>query len=78
MSSTKKTDFKAEVKKGEFLFNKTNYQLLIASGALIVLAGILMAGSGDVFSTVKITVAPIVALTGFVLGIFAIMYRSKA
>jgi F0F1-type ATP synthase assembly protein I len=37
-----------------------------------------MVGSEDIFDFRKLTLAPIVVLLGFVLGIFAIMRKSKA
>lgn len=71
----------------EFAFGKENY-IIIAVGFLCIVAGfILMAGGGsedpnvfseEVFSTRRITVAPLVVLLGFALEIIGIMYRSKA
>jgi hypothetical protein len=37
-----------------------------------------MTGSEDIFDFRKLTLAPIVVLGGFVVGIFAIMRKSKA
>ena len=75
-----------ENKQDEFAFGKKNYQLLIAATAIIILGYFLMSGGGaenpnefhydEIFSPVRITVAPILVLGGFVLGIFAIMKKA--
>ncbi len=59
------------------LFGRENYLLMIASVVFIVVGFSLMAGSEDIFSTTKITVAPITVLIGFVIGVFAIFYKKK-
>lgn len=68
------------------LFGKRNYTILLIALFLIVLGFILMAGGKSVdgvtfnpaiFSTLRIVVAPIVCVTGFVLVIFAIMLKPK-
>jgi hypothetical protein len=72
--------------KTDFAFGKENYILLLVGLAFIVVGFILMAGGGsddpnvfnkEIFSTQRITVAPIVVLTGFVIEIFAIMRKPK-
>ncbi|MCB9185215.1 MAG: DUF3098 domain-containing protein [Flavobacteriales bacterium] len=70
----------------QFAFGKENY-ILVAAGFLCIVVGfILMAGGGsedpnvfseEIFSTRRITIAPIVVLLGFVLEIIGIMYPSK-
>lgn len=70
----------------KFLFDKKNY-LLFALGALLIIVGfILMAGGGskdpavfnkDVFSSTRITVAPILILGGFIVTVFGIMVKPK-
>lgn len=68
-----------------FTLGKLNV-ILIAVGFLIVVLGfILMSGSSsgvefnpDVFSTKRITVAPMVSLAGFVFIVFAILYKPKS
>jgi len=61
--------------------------VLIAVSTLIILAGLcLMVGepSGatqynpDIFSTRRITVGPMISLFGFVMMIFAILYKKKS
>lgn len=75
-----------ENRQDEFAFGKKNYQLLIAAAAIVLLGFILMSGGGadspnefhydEIFSPVRITVAPILVLSGFVLAIVAIMKKS--
>lgn len=73
--------------KTESLFGKENYKWLIISVSVMALGFILMAGgkSGDVnqfktedvYSPLRITVAPILILAGLGLGIVAIFKKSK-
>jgi hypothetical protein len=78
--SSKKTISK-ETKSTEpkqFLFNKENYYLIGLSLAIVIIGFYLMAGSeGDIYDFRRITLAPIVVITGFLLGIVAIFYRKK-
>ncbi|UPT65655.1 MAG: DUF3098 domain-containing protein [Sphingobacteriales bacterium JAD_PAG50586_3] len=73
--------------QGQFVFGRENYILLIVSFAIIVLGYIMMAGGGsedpnvfseELFSTTRITVAPLVIIAGFALGVFAILKKPKA
>ncbi len=66
-----------EPQKVSFVFGKLNYQLLLASIAVVVLGFILMAGKEDIYSFTKITLAPIVVVAGFALGIVAILKDPK-
>jgi hypothetical protein len=67
-----------------FTLGKIN-MILIAVGFLIIVLGfVLMSGSTtgtefnpDVFSSRRITVAPMVSLAGFIFIIFAILYKPK-
>lgn len=68
-------------------FGKKNYQILIAGIVLVVLGYILMIGGGSddpnvfnpaIFDTQRITIAPMTCLLGFVVVIFAIMWRPKS
>ncbi|HEX5001632.1 MAG TPA: DUF3098 domain-containing protein [Bacteroidia bacterium] len=72
--------------KGDFAFGRTNYILMLAGVGLIVLGFILMSGGGTdnpnefneaVFSTRRITIAPIVVLAGFALEVFAIVKKAN-
>jgi hypothetical protein len=60
-----------------FAFGKENYILMLVGLAIISLGFFLMAGSEDIFSTTKLTVAPILVLGGFAFEIYAIMRKAK-
>ena len=70
----------------DFVFKKKNYILLI-SGLVLILIGIfLMIGgqsedptkfSEEIFNFQRLTLAPILIVSGFVLEIFAIMLKSE-
>lgn len=62
----------------KFIFDKSNYRLLIVSIAVVALGFILMAGKTDIYSNTKIILAPIVVLTGFAIGFFAILKKPSA
>ena len=71
--------------KRDFAFGKFNF-ILLAVGMLVVIIGfILMSGPGstessfnaDIFSPMRIKVAPVVCFLGFVLMICAVAYRPK-
>ncbi len=76
-----------DIKKAGFAFGKENYRILIAGVLLVVLGYILMIGGGaenpnefhadEIFSTRRITIAPITILVGFVVVLFGIMKKSK-
>ena len=59
----------------QFIFDKSNYRLLIISVAVVAFGFVLMAGTTDIYSTTKIVIAPIVVLAGFALGFFAILKK---
>lgn len=66
---------------------KKNYIFMAAGAALIIIGFLLMSGGGDgdpavfdaerLYSFRRITLAPIVALAGFGLEVYAIMRRPK-
>ena len=70
----------------DFAFTKQNYILLIV-GILLICAGLLlMIGGGsddpnvfndDIFNAQRLTIAPILIAAGFIVEIFAIMYKAK-
>ncbi len=73
-------------KKSDLAFGKENYILLLVGLGFIVTGFILMTGGGsedpnvfseEIFSFRRITLAPIVVITGFVIEIFAIMKKPK-
>ena len=67
--------------KPEFLFDKTNYKILLIGIAVIALGFFLMSGGGndnpkvfseDIFSFRRIRLAPTVILIGFGITIYSI------
>ena len=69
-----------------FVFGPTNFKLLIAGLVVILIGFLLMTGGGsddpntfnpEIFSSRRITLAPIVVLIGFTLDVFAIMYKPR-
>ncbi len=69
---------------GNFAFKKINFILMTIAFLLIVTGFFLMHGSSttlefnpDVFSFRRITLAPIVSMSGFVLMIVAILWKTK-
>ncbi len=70
----------------EFVFGKKNYLFMGLGVVLIILGLVLLSGGGSenpaefseaIFNTRRMKVAPVVMLAGFVLEIYAIMYRPK-
>ena len=70
----------------DFVFKKKNYMILIAGLVSILLGISLMIGGGsedptkfseEIFNFQRLTLAPILIVSGFVMGIFAIMIKSK-
>ena len=76
-----------EIRKPGFAFGKENYRILIVGVVVVIIGYLLMIGGGtddpntfnadEIFSTRRITVAPIVILTGFVIVLLGIMKKSK-
>lgn len=64
-----------EINQEPFVFQKSNYMLLILSIVIVILGFIIMAGDTDIYSSSKIIVAPIMVLTGFVIGFIAILKK---
>lgn len=82
-TANKKKAGKSPEKKLEnqlMVFKKQNYTLLIASLAVIILGFIVMgSGNGKPFDDpMKITVAPIIVLLGFALGVYSILHTPKS
>ena len=72
-------------KNMDFVFKKKNYILLISGLVLILLGIFLMIGgesedptkfSEEIFNFQRLTLAPILIVSGFVLEIFAVMLKS--
>jgi len=61
----------------KLVFDKSNYKWFIIAIAVVVLGFILMAGTTDIYSNTKIVLAPIVVLTGFAIGFFAILKKPE-
>jgi uncharacterized membrane protein len=70
----------------DFAFGRENYVLMLIGIAIIFIGFLLMTGGGDkdpsiwdpsVFSTRRITVAPLLVVAGFVIEVFAIVRRPK-
>jgi len=67
------------------LFNKQNYLLMLAGLVVLAIGFFLMAGGksadpkvfndNDVYSTTRITIAPLMIIAGFLIEIFAIMKK---
>lgn len=69
-----------------FTFGKKNYQLLITGVIVMAIGFVLMSGGGSddpnvfsyaIFNTQRLTIAPILILTGLIIEIFAILYKPK-
>lgn len=71
--------------KRDFAFGRMNFILLAIGMAVVIIGFILMGGDGstaeaynpDIFSPMRIKVAPIVCLIGFVSMIYAVVHKSK-
>ena len=70
----------------DFAFAKQNYVLMLLGIALICVGLFLMIGGGSddptvfsdkIFDFQRLTLAPILIATGFIIEIFAIMYKQK-
>lgn len=79
---------KTQQKDTTLLFGKENYLLMIIGGVIIALGMFLMSGGKNadpntfdnnvVYSTTRVTIAPILILLGFVVETYAIFKRRKA
>jgi hypothetical protein len=80
------TNEEQQPQKQEFLFDGTNYKILLIGIGVIALGFILMSGGGsdnpnvfneDVFSFRRIRLAPTTVLIGFGITIYSIFKKSK-
>ena len=71
------------MKQNETVFGRRNYVILPIGSIIIIVGYLFMSGEGsppaaynpDIFSRLRIRVAPIVCLTGYLINIFGILYR---
>lgn len=71
-------------KEKETVFGRRNYVILLIGSVIIIVGYLFMSGEGstpaaynpDIFSGLRIGVAPIVCLTGYLINIFGILYRT--
>jgi uncharacterized membrane protein YczE len=79
ISNTKKTIEKvSQVPTADFIFGKQNYMIMAVGVFVIILGFYLMAGKENILEDkIKVTVAPVLILIGFIIGIFAIMKPKK-
>lgn len=89
MAKQKKSNLpnnKAGKPKGEFLFGKRNYMIMIIGLFVIAIGFILMAGGGsddptvfneEIYNFRRIRIAPTLILIGLAIEIYAILANSK-
>lgn len=71
--------------KKNYAFGKTNFILMAVSMLIVIIGFILMSGASsdetafneDIFSPMRIKVAPVVCFIGFVSMIYAIVHKTK-
>jgi predicted tellurium resistance membrane protein TerC len=64
--------------KVEMVLGKQNYIITGLAFLVVIIGFILMyGGKEDIYSFRKITLAPIVVIAGFLIGVYAIMYKPK-
>src|SRR5689334_7277149 len=71
-----------------FIFDRSNYFIMVAGVVVILLGFLLMSGGGtsdpnvfpkeELYSFRRITLAPIVIMIGFAIEVFAILKRPKS
>ena len=90
---TKKKDKNISAENNPFYFSKINFKLMLIGLGLIAFGFILMMGHGantkpdgsfdpnywndDIFSVVRIRIAPLLVIVGFVVQVVAILKRNK-
>jgi len=58
-----------------FVFEKGNYRIFFVAIALVIIGFLTMTGTTDIYDTRKIVIAPLLVLSGFVVGFFAIFKK---
>ena len=90
---TKKKDKNISAENNQFYFSKSNFKLMLIGLGLIAFGFVLMMGYGantkpdgsfdpnywndDIFSVVRIRIAPLLVIVGFVVQVVAILKRNK-
>ena len=90
---TKNKKIETTSKENTFYFSKANFKLMLIGLGLIAFGFILMMGYGantkpdgffdpnywndDIFSVVRIRIAPLLVIVGFVVQVVAILKRNK-
>jgi len=87
MATEKKNTAKQQTQPAHNLFGKENYILMLVGVIVLAIGFLLMVGGksadptkfndDEIYSTTRITIAPIVILLGFIIEIFAIMKKGK-
>jgi len=72
--------------KSQFAFTKNNY-IILACGVLLIIIGLFLMQGGqsessttfneEIFNFQRITLAPILIVSGFIVNVFAILYSKK-
>lgn len=83
----KETVKEVVTKHQSHLFGKDNYMWMLIGAAVLALGFFLMSGGkssdpnvfneNEIYSPLRITVAPLLIIAGFIIEIFAIMKKSK-
>ncbi len=71
--------------KRNLAFGRMNFILLAIGMVIVILGFILMSGAGsnettfnpDIFSTMRVKVAPVVCFVGFISMVYGVLYRTK-
>ncbi|MBC6112676.1 DUF3098 domain-containing protein [Pedobacter fastidiosus] len=76
MAEKKASPIVKDAKQSELVFSKKNYQLLLISIAIVAVGFILMMGTtGDIYDFRRTLLAPLVVLSGFGFGIYAVLKK---
>ncbi|MCC6721619.1 MAG: DUF3098 domain-containing protein [Bacteroidia bacterium] len=79
IEKTKQTVKEKPNSKVDMVFGKQNYVLTALAFLVLIIGFILMYGDKEnIYSFRKITLAPIVVLIGFIIGVFAVMKKPKS
>lgn len=87
-TTTSTIDISKSQDKHTYLFGKQNYMMMLIGIGVIILGYILMSGGksadpnvfneSEIYSTVRITIAPIIVLLGLAIEGYAIMLKPKS